>query len=150
MVAVSGALMAAGLALVAAQGAAALAGISTTEGFVGEGDVLEASSELEAGATGVYAVVSDGVLEAVLEGPSTYEEVTSEGGAEEFFEVAESGTYTITVSGGADRVQAMAAIGEAPGDSRYLGTAAGLVLASGMAMLAFIGARVMIRRRQLR
>ena len=150
MVVISGILMVAGLALVAAQGATALTGISTIDGFVGGGDVLEASTDLEAGATGVYAVVSDGVLEAVIEGPSTYEAVTSDGGAEERFEAAESGTYTITVSGGADRVQAMAAIGEAPGDAGYFGTAAGLVLASGMAMLAVTGARVMIRRRQLR
>ncbi|MDA7953653.1 MAG: hypothetical protein MPI95_03680 [Nitrosopumilus sp.] len=126
---------------------------NAVEGTVGGGVSLQVSIDLEAGTSGVYLIDADGALEAVLDGPSVYEEIMADNRAEGFFEVDEGGTYWLTVYGGAEPTEAWVFIrgyleGVAYGYSwvGWMVVASGTgMLVGGTAILALTGTRVIVR-----
>ncbi|RNJ75808.1 MAG: hypothetical protein EB830_05455 [Nitrosopumilus sp. H13] len=141
MLAVSGVLIIAGLGLLVVGSQVVLEGIVQNSGPVGEGMELSASADLGRDvASGVFAVqvaeFQAGAFHAELAGPSgIVASVELEKSAlEEKFE-AETGTYTLTVSGSGDQTHVIAAVGQSPdAGKKSLGFTSVYVLVVGMAL----------------
>lgn len=154
MLAASGVLIIAGLALLAVGSQIVLEEIIQKNGPVGGGLELSVSADFgQDDTTGVFAVqvaeFQAGAFHVELAGPSgmTAKVELERGTLEEEFE-AEAGTYTLTVRGSEDQTQALAAVGQPPdAGKKSLGFISVYVLVIGMALFAGTGAYGIWKRR---
>lgn len=155
---VSGALVAAGLAMVVAGTQFVLEGITQGSGAVSQGQDLAIQSEFGPEAdSGVYAVqvpgFESGAFYASVAGPSGTElaslEIRQET-TEENFVPEGAGTHTLTIRGDGDEAQVFAAMGPVPDAAkRSLGFVSVYVLIVGMAGLAISGIYSVKKRRSV-
>ena len=142
LLAASGALIAAGLALAVAGSQVVLEGLSQGSGVAGGGGALEVRAGIEGG-RGVYAVqlaeFSEGGFYARVYGPSGMEVASAEIGSGTFeaeFDAHEDGEHLLVVDGPGGPSQALGAIGIPPDEARRgLGVASMYPLVAGMALL---------------